>query len=179
MPFETRPCLDDTGPDGMAPADGPLNTEGRVIIAHLCFPATFTSVRDALGALMAGPVLATVPEDARGTAEIVLAEAMNNIVEHAYVGASGEITLTLWQAGGEVGCRITDRGLSMPGETLPAGNLAVRHSPFDLPEGGFGWFLIRSLSRDLRYARYGTLNELTFVLNAEQSSANAGVVSAL
>jgi serine/threonine-protein kinase RsbW len=163
MPFEIRNFPDDVG--------------GHVIIAHLCFPATFPSVREALGALMAGPVLATVPEDTRGTAEIVLAEAMNNIVEHAYVGASGEITLTLWQAGGEVACRITDRGLSMPDETLPAGALALDETPSDLPEGGFGWFLIRSLSRDLRYARYGTLNELTFVLNEEQSCSNEGAVS--
>ncbi len=170
MPFEIHP-----EPDAVAPGD----TGGRVVIAHLSFPATFPSVRAALGALMAGPVLATVPEDARGTAEIVLAEAMNNIVEHAYVGVSGEITLTLWQAGGEVGCRITDRGLSMPDDTLPEGSLAMADTPADLPEGGFGWFLIRSLSRDLRYARYGTLNELTFVLDAEQSGPGGPVVSVL
>ncbi len=148
-----------------------------MFIVHLCFPATFGSVREALENLMSGPVLATIPEADRGTAQIVLAEAMNNIVEHAYVGTSGEITLTLWQAGGEVACRITDRGLAMPDETLPAGRLATVDALADLPEGGFGWFLIRTLSRDLRYARYGTLNELTFVLNPDQSGANDATVS--
>jgi serine/threonine-protein kinase RsbW len=152
MPFEIAPSSDDS--------------EGRVVIVHLSFPATFGDVREALATLMSGPVLASAPQADRGTAEIVLAEAMNNIVEHAYVGTSGEITLTLWHSAGEVACRITDRGASMPDERLPAGELAT---PADLPEGGFGWYLIRSLSRDLRYARYGTLNELTFVLNAEQS----------
>jgi serine/threonine-protein kinase RsbW len=153
--------------------------DGRVFIVHLSFPATFGCVRAALENLMNGPVLAAVPAADRGTAEIVLAEAMNNIVEHAYVGAAGEITLTLWQAGGEVACRITDRGLSLPGETLPAGELAPIDIVENLPEGGFGWFLIRTLSRDLRYARYGTLNELTFVLNPGQSAAKECIVSSL
>jgi serine/threonine-protein kinase RsbW len=152
---------------------------GRVIIAHLSIPATFPSVRAALAALMDGPVLDAVPAGDRGSVEIVLAEAMNNIVEHAYADTTGEITLTLWQAGGEVACRITDRGASMPRETLPEGVLATAAAPMDLAEGGFGWFLIRSLSRDLRYARYGTLNELTFVLNSEQSAACDGIVSQL
>lgn len=164
MPFERAPFPDDAG--------------GRVFIVHLCFPATFGSVRDALQNLMSGPVLAAIPEADRGTAEIVLAEAMNNIVEHAYIGTSGEITLTLWQAEGEVACRITDRGLSMPDETLPPGELALPGPAENLPEGGFGWFLIRALSRDLRYARYGTLNELTFVLNPEQSLPSTEIVSA-
>jgi serine/threonine-protein kinase RsbW len=166
MPFEVGPITAD-------------RAGGRVIIAHVCFPATFSSVREALGALMAGPVLGAVTDDMRGTAEIVLAEAMNNIVEHAYIGTSGEITLTLWQAEGEVACRITDRGMSMPDDSPPAGRLAMASTLDDLPEGGFGWFLIRSLSRDLRYARYGTLNELTFVLDGEQSACSARVVSVI
>jgi serine/threonine-protein kinase RsbW len=149
------------------------------MIAQLAFAATFDAVRDALAALMAGPMLAGVSEDERGTAELVLAEAMNNIVEHAYADTgSGEITLTLWHSEGEVACRITDRGTAMPEETLPVGKLADHGEVADLPEGGFGWFLIRTLSRDLRYARLGSLNELTFVLGGEQSSGMDHTVSA-
>ncbi len=165
MPFETG---------GADLADG-----GRVVIAHLAFPATFDAVRAALAALMYGPVMSAVPDDDRSAAELVLAEVMNNIVEHAYVGKSGEITLTLWQAGGEVACRITDRGSGMPADVLPDGALRVPDATGNLPEGGFGWFLIRSLSHDLRYARYGTLNELTFVLGGEQSGPVDAAVSAL
>jgi serine/threonine-protein kinase RsbW len=150
---------------------------GRVIIAHLAFPATFESVRAALGALMAGPVLSSVAAEDKGMAELVLAEAMNNIVEHAYIEMTGEITLTLWQSEGEVACRITDRGAAMPGDTMPDGVLAAHVEADALPEGGFGWFLIRSLSRDLRYSRHGTLNELTFVLGGEQSRVGPSVVS--
>ena len=149
------------------------------MIAQLAFAATFEAVRDALAALMAGPILADVSDAERGTAELVLAEAMNNIVEHAYADTcAGEITLTLWQSEGEVACRITDRGTAMPDEALPVGDLAEHGEMADLPEGGFGWFLIRTLSRDLRYARLGTLNELTFVLGAEQSCGMDQTVSA-
>jgi serine/threonine-protein kinase RsbW len=152
---------------------------GRVMIAQLAFPATFAAVRDALAALMAGPILTDVSEEERGTAELVLAEAMNNIVEHAYADTGcGEITLTLWQSEGEVACRITDRGTAMPEEALPIGVLAEHGEAADLPEGGFGWFLIRTLSRDLRYARLGSLNELTFVLGSGQSIDEGMTVSA-
>jgi serine/threonine-protein kinase RsbW len=158
-----------------------LNSEvqqGRVLIAQLAFPATFGDVRDALADLMSGPILADVSEDDKGTAELVLAEAMNNIVEHAYADTSeGIITLTMWQSEGEVACRITDRGAALPNETMPAGILAERSEGDDLPEGGFGWYLIRTLSRDLRYVRLGTLNELTFVLGGEQSSSMDHTVS--
>ncbi len=149
------------------------------MIAQLAFAATFDGVRDALAALMAGPILADVSDDDRGTAELVLAEAMNNIVEHAYADTSGgEITLTLWQSEGEVACRITDRGTAMPQEVLPVGLLEEHGEAAELPEGGFGWFLIRTLSRDLRYARLGTLNELTFVLGPGQSCSADLTVSA-
>ncbi|MCU0801907.1 MAG: ATP-binding protein [Rhodobacteraceae bacterium] len=161
--------------DGLDPADPAIN---RILIAQLAIPATFDEVRAALAALMAGPVLAGVPPDDRGMTELVLAEAMNNIVEHAYADTDeGEITLTLWQAAGEVACRITDRGTAMPDSALPEGRLAPLGEGADLPEGGFGWFLIRTLSRDLRYARHGTLNELTFVLANQQYDPAQPVVS--
>lgn len=157
-----------TQADAMAPEDV---ARGRVLIAQIAIPATYCDVRHALAELMSGPVLADVPEDEKGMAELVLAEAMNNIVEHAYGDRdAGEITLTLWQSGGEVACRITDRGVAMPNETLPAGMLPETWGAGELPEGGFGWHLIRSLSRDLRYTRLGSLNELTFVLGQEQSA---------
>jgi serine/threonine-protein kinase RsbW len=157
----------------------PVDPGGRVLIAQLAIPATFVAVRDALAALMAGPLLADVAADDRGMAELVLAEALNNIVEHAYADCpGGEITLTLWQSEGEVACRITDRGTAMPDETLPDGLLAPHGDTADLPEGGFGWHLIRTLSRDLRYARLGTLNELTFVLCSERSPTTTHTVSA-
>ena len=101
--------------------------------------------------------------DLRGRIEIVLAEVLNNIVEHAYAERQGEITIEVSKGPAGIGCRILDTGAAMPGLALPEGTLAP-HDPDDLPEGGFGWFLIRSLTEDLRYSRQSGMNELSFRL---------------
>jgi serine/threonine-protein kinase RsbW len=162
MPFEHR----DTVPGEGAP------------LARIVFPGTPCAVREALAALIHGPILASVPDDERGTAELVLAEALNNIVEHAYAQGPGDIEVTIRRVQGDLDCRIVDMGLPMPDEAPPKGSLPVQ-DPDDLPEGGFGWFLIRTLSRDLRYARVGSSNELTFRLDAGQSGAEGVTVSTI
>jgi serine/threonine-protein kinase RsbW len=145
-------------------------------LARIVFPGTPCAVREALAALIDGPILASVPDDERGTAELVLAEALNNIVEHAYAQGPGDIEVTIRRVQGDLDCRIVDMGLPMPDDDPPQGRLAVQ-DPDDLPEGGFGWFLIRTLSRDLHYARVGGSNELTFRLDAGQSAGDGATVS--
>ena len=39
----------------------------------------------------------------------------------------------------------------------------------DLPEGGFGWHVIRTLSKDLHYRRENGRNQLSFRLDTTQS----------
>jgi serine/threonine-protein kinase RsbW len=160
MPFERQ---------DIAPVDG-------APLARIVFPGTPCAVREALAALIHGPILASVPDDERGTAELVLAEALNNIVEHAYAQGPGDIEVTIRRVQGDLDCRIVDSGLPMPDDDPPQGRLPVQ-DPDDLPEGGFGWFLIRTLSRDLRYARNGCSNELTFRLDAGQSVGDAATVA--
>ena len=63
--------------------------------------------------------------------------------------------------------RTQDSGLPMPGGELPAGRLAEATDIQDLPEGGFGWFLIRSLTQDLAYQRVDGLNILSFCIAVE------------
>jgi serine/threonine-protein kinase RsbW len=131
---------------------------------RLRFPSEPMAVRGALRSLLAARQLSLLGEDDRGTAEIVLAEALNNIVEHAYALRRGDIEVTIRVATGSLICTICDHGLPMPGETPPAGRLPEALSLDDLPEGGFGWHMIRSLSRDLAYQRIEGRNELTFRL---------------
>ena len=71
----------------------------------------------------------------------------------------------------ELLCLISDTGLPMPEGQLPAGVLAPLGDFADLPEGGFGWHLIRSLSKDLSYRREGGRNLLSFRLDTQQSPA--------
>lgn len=137
----------------------------------LVVPADTMAVRDALSQVLAAPLMARLTEGDRGTAEIVLAEVMNNIVEHAYRAGPGEIHLTLRPDGGALCCRIEDRGCPMPGETLPEGKAMPLGLMEDLPEGGFGWYLIRTLAHDLTYRHTGGRNLLTFRLKPEESVA--------
>ncbi len=137
----------------------------------LVVPADTMAVRTALSQVLATPLLTRLTEGERGTAEIVLAEVMNNIVEHAYRASAGEIYLTLQPEGGSLCCRIEDQGCPMPGETLPEGKVMPLGQTEDLPEGGFGWFLIRTLAHDLTYRHEAGRNLLTFRLKPEQSAA--------
>jgi len=128
------------------------------------------AVREGLRALFDTAMLRALPLAARGTAEIVLAEALNNIVEHAYDDGSGRIDLLVRLQPPDLLCQIEDRGKSMPGDALPIGKLRPFSSFDDLPEGGFGWHLIRTLSRDLKYQRDEGRNCLRFRLGVEQSA---------
>ncbi|MDZ4394423.1 ATP-binding protein [Cypionkella sp.] len=139
--------------------------------ARLTIPGHQTAVRDGLRALLDTLLLRSLPEDGRGTAEIVLAEALNNIVEHAYAHHDGEIEISLQLRRNELLCKISDTGVPMPGGQLPAGVLAPHVDCADLPEGGFGWHLIRRLSKDLDYRREDGRNLLSFRLDTKQSPA--------
>ena len=119
------------------------------------------AVRDALRLLVKG-----LPDDGAdlGMVELVLAEVLNNVVEHAYAGGHGKIELTIQLTSTDLSCAIVDEGDPMPDGTLPAGDLDAAFATDGLPEGGFGWHLIRSLSQDLRYDRYKGRNHLSFRL---------------
>jgi serine/threonine-protein kinase RsbW len=102
--------------------------------------------------------------DAAGSIEIVLAEVLNNIGEHAYRGMEeGRIELCIWTEGETLLFETRDAGLPMPNGRMPAGRAARLDCPVEeIPEGGFGWHLIRNLTAGLCYARIGDSNQLTF-----------------
>lgn len=101
-------------------------------------------------------------EDACGTAEIVLAEALNNVAEHAYqMRGVGDIDLTVGVDPDGIDFDIRDTGVAMPGLILPTGQLPAMDGPLDsMPEGGFGWFLIHSQTDILTYQREDGQNHL-------------------
>lgn len=145
------------------PAPAPLSPEslGGRITLH----SDFMAIRHGLAQLLAMSPLRELSDAGRGTAEIVLAEALNNIVEHAYADCSGDVCVDVTRCDGDILCQIRDHGRPMPGGTPPNGDLLPFDSG-DLPEGGFGWFLIRTLARDLSYHRDGAENVLIFRLDA-------------
>lgn len=111
--------------------------------------------------------------DACGTAEIVLAEALNNIAEHAYAASgTGAIHVALTVLEGHLLMEIVDEGAALPGLTPPPCKQPCLDAS-DLPEGGFGWFLIRSLTESLRYERKGGTNHLQLRIACPRGGADA------
>lgn len=135
---------------------------------RLEFPAAPAAVRIALDRFLAALPVADLPPNLRANAEIVLAEVLNNIVEHAYAGGGGSIELAIRADATGLHCLVCDHGNAMPGGFAPYGDLPDSLGE-DLPEGGFGWHLIRSLARDICYRRDMGVNRLSFRLPTEQS----------
>ena len=144
----------------------PPDPDARPAHLYLSFAASPVAVRDNLVRMLAVPPLSGLSAEARGDAELVLAEVLNNVAEHAYPDRVGPVSVMLCRVKDGVVCRVVDQGAAMPGHRLPEGELTAGPSLAldDLPEGGFGWHLIRSLTRDLVYVRDVGENRLSFRL---------------
>ena len=109
-----------------------------------------------------------VNDDTLGRLELVLAEVMNNVAEHAGADVDGQtasamphIHLCIVRHETGLACAITDNGISVPDECLLPRALP-RNDVTDLPEGGFGWYLIQDLTQALCYYREHQRNFLAF-----------------
>lgn len=133
------------------------------------------ALRAGLGRAMTGLGAAGIAAAVRVDAEIVLAEVLNNIAEHAYGGRGGAIALALvLRHGGGLVLIVTDAGAPMPaGLHARAPRRAAGEAPAragaDLAEGGYGLALIAALAPQVRYRRIGGRNWLRLVLLPTQS----------
>lgn len=146
-------------------ADPPATAAGGVL-SRSAFRATFENVRLAIENAMLTLEPLNLREEEKSSVEIALAEALNNVVEHAYPdGTPGDVKLVLRHGRAGLLIEIRDNGRPMPNGRTPDGNHPTDSEPHnDLPEGGFGWFLIRELARDLVYDRENGENFLIFRL---------------
>lgn len=137
---------------------------GNSVELRLVFPSTQSSVRAALASTMSGLGAMNLSDDESSTIELVLAEVLNNVTEHAYRDEGfGLIEMHLKQSNDGLSCRIIDTGDAMPRKALPPGFPPNPNRPVDhQPEGGFGWFLIRKLTTELTYMRESNCNVLKF-----------------
>lgn len=140
---------------------------------ELTLPGNAMAVRSALETVLGQLSESGLSESDCGITELVLAEVLNNVVEHAYsAGDPGPIELYIRRTGSILACRITDHGHPMPSEQLPT----VPHNdlscePQDLPEGGWGWLIIHELAEDVLYTRKGGRNFLEFTLSPNRAFA--------
>ena len=128
---------------------------------QLCVQSGEMAVREALGGFIASLNPLALDIEEVSTVELVLAEALNNIVEHAYPPERPDRPIRIHCRHQRDGLhvRICDEGRPMPDGQAPIGMAQkVDVDLMDLPEGGFGWFLIRDLAKDVLYRREGCEN---------------------
>ncbi len=135
-------------------------------IVHVNIDSTQAAVSASLRQVFIQLYTLGLPEEALSSAEIVLAEVLNNIVEHAYQNqADQNIALWIGQAKKRLNFKVVDQGQPLPDLELPAGKATdLDVQTCDLPEGGFGWFLIKSLAKDISYNRHPNENEIQFAI---------------
>ena len=92
--------------------------------------------------------------------ELAVAEAVNNVVRHAYLGEAGhpiELVFTLEEDRFTI--EVCDEGIPMPPRPSPSFDF----DPTDiagLPEGGMGLFLIHSVMDEVEYRSHDGRNAL-------------------
>lgn len=128
------------------------------------FPAGDTETRSALLAVCDGLRRAGICEDDLSSTELILAEVLNNIVEHAYADSVGIVDLCIELRHEGLSCLVRDYGSAMPNGNPPCPPLPRINPPHEVPEGGFGWHIIRSLTTQLAYRQDDGCNALSFVV---------------
>lgn len=129
----------------------------RTVLYHQCLPALDGVTPELVDAVCAA-LSATPATLLDGDVRIVLTEAVNNIVEHAYAGPGfGALVIRVTCTGHAVWIDLTDWGHPYP----PICDSVTSPDPLDLNEGGYGSFLIRTLVSALHRSRKHGTNRLT------------------
>lgn len=139
------------------------------------FTATDLDARDGIAAIVTRLRDHGIPAGRADEVQIALTEAVNNVVEHAYSGSSpGDVTIDCQLHSERLWVSIRDAGGPYPGDTLPDGKPAdINVRSADLPEGGFGWFLIRELASRVEYERTGGGNNLSLCFEIQVKNPSA------
>lgn len=128
--------------------------------------ATLMDVRGATKLLNRSLVAAGLPGSDVASAEIAVAEVLNNVVKHAQDNCRKgwfELSCEIQPDGVQITCR--DNGVEMPDGEPPAENFPNTETPVaTLPEGGWGWSIVRTLTTQLVYTRVAHTNLVTFTL---------------
>ena len=121
------------------------------------------AVRDGIAQAMLRLAPLGLPRDAASSVELVLAEALNNTIEHALqrVTRKTQIEIRGDYKTGVLHLTIIDQGKPMPNGAVPTGPAPKLDVDMpNIPEGGFGWYMIHSLARKIEYMRVGNTNHL-------------------
>ncbi|KIC18062.1 MULTISPECIES: ATP-binding protein [unclassified Leisingera] len=139
------------------------------------FTATNTDARSSISSVVARLRTLGIPSARADEVQIALTEAVNNVVEHAYADATpGDVRIKAELTHDRLWISIQDAGSPFPNGQLPEGKPADVNVPVkSLPEGGFGWFLIRELASQVQYERSEGSNNLTLCFEIQVTSPSA------
>lgn len=141
---------------------------GETFTFEISLAATQDAVRDALKSFLNELVSLGLTDEALSRVELVTAETLNNIVEHAFCNDQqpGFIRVRCAFRADGMHLRFTDFGAPMPDLKAPDRKSFDTETAIpNLPEGGFGWGLIRDLTEEISYRRSGPLNSLSMRIN--------------
>lgn len=163
MPSAAQQAEPSTASRGMWQVTDPGVSDSFCILTT----GTEAAVRAALAESRDKLVAMGISPDMLGTIELVLAEALNNVAEHAYAQMeAGALSIRVQRQDQALHIHLRDNGTPLPGGTLPEGRLPESDGPRDtLPEGGFGWFLIRTMTESIEYHRETGQNHLHLVMS--------------
>ena len=136
--------------------------DGLPLTHQFTCPASDLAVRDLLIELRDALSEVRLEGDLGASVEIAVAEGLNNIVEHACAGMTDAlIRVEMRVNAAHVFVQMMDPGRALPGWVLPEGQPAdLNVARAELPEGGFGWHMIRTLANRLDYRRVNGTNLL-------------------
>lgn len=121
--------------------------------------STFADVRFATDLLKAFCLTHKLKQETQGHLELILVEALNNVVEHAYEEKpDGNILIELEKIDVNTVIKITDVGIAAPRTVMTEGSAMPDENK--LPEGGWGLSLIQALADTVEYIRSSDHNTL-------------------
>jgi len=117
-------------------------------------PVTLTEINDWM-------VVSGVRPETITNVQIVLAEALNNIVEHGFKHQkNGHVGINIDLSEAAIVVRLTDDGVAFTPPEVEQSPLRDKNDLDNLPEGGFGWFLIRKITSYYEFHRLNGKNYL-------------------
>ncbi|TFL18973.1 ATP-binding protein [Jannaschia formosa] len=133
---------------------------------------TMEAVRSHLIAVEVAAAERHIEEARRADMLIVLGEVLNNIVEHALSDApEGWIDCAVSLVERDLSIETCDNGAPLPPTLVSSAALPdVGAEVETLPEGGWGWFIVHSLTDDMTYERRDGMNRLCFSLKGNPAA---------
>ncbi|EIJ33919.1 ATP-binding protein [Thiothrix nivea] len=136
-----------------------MDTTFKEYNIRLSIDSRLEQVRVLSGALRGIGQELALSDDKLGQLELMMVEAVNNVIEHAYqLQAGNDVHVRVEYNPQEVHLIISDHGHAMPDELHAEAR--DMPDPEDLPEGGWGMGLIHALADSIRYIRDARGNHL-------------------